>query len=86
MKKDVQPAAVGSENDPYYRTHLQEQVLVKQLETAVAPPNIPQWVDMESAIEESLEKAMLGQASPEAALKEAQRKLEALLARKEGAS
>ena len=80
--KDVQPSAVGSEDSDYYRQRPMEQLFVRQLETAVAPPNISQWVDMEGAIEEALEEALHDKVTPEQALKNAQRKLEALLAAK----
>lgn len=80
--KDVQPSSIGSENSDYYRERPMEQLFVRQLETAVAPPNISQWVEMEGAIEESLEEALHDKVTPREALKNAQRKLEALLAAK----
>ncbi|MFH0777697.1 MAG: extracellular solute-binding protein, partial [Candidatus Eisenbacteria bacterium] len=77
--KHVQPAFAGAESDPYYDTNPLERVLVLQLKTAVAPPPHPKWGEIEDAIGSLVEEALHGRRSPEEALREADRRIEAIV-------
>ncbi|UCF78977.1 MAG: extracellular solute-binding protein, partial [Candidatus Eiseniibacteriota bacterium] len=82
--KSVQPALRGAENDPYYESHPLERIFVVQLGTAVPPPPHPRWVEIEEVINAAVEEAIYGVNSPEGALKEADKKIEEILARSDG--
>jgi ABC-type glycerol-3-phosphate transport system substrate-binding protein len=55
---------------------------VKQLETAVSPPGVPEWMEMEEVIDAAVESAIHGQSSPDDALDEADGRLREILARR----
>jgi len=73
--KSVQPATVGADTSAYYREHPDEQMMVRQFETAFATPNHPEWVDMEAAIEDEVEQALLDRKTAAQAVADAQRRL-----------
>ena len=73
--KSVQPATVGADTSAYYRGHPEEQVMIRQFETAVPTPNHPAWVEMETAIEDEVEQALLDRKSAPQAVADAQRRL-----------
>ena len=77
--KSVQPAAVGLENDPWFRDNPGQLVFLNQLSLAVFPPNIPQWTAIEAAIEKWVEKAMYGEVTAEKAIEEADREITSIL-------
>ncbi len=77
--KSVVPANIGAENDAYYTSHPAERVFIEQLATAVAPPSVPQWVDMETIINTALEEALYDKITPEEALRRADEQVTALL-------
>jgi multiple sugar transport system substrate-binding protein len=79
--KGVQPAAVAADTAAYYREHPAEQVMIQQFETAVPTPNHPAWGDMEAAIEDEIEQALLGKKTPRQALSDANQKLAQLVAK-----
>lgn len=79
VAKSVQPAAVGMENDDYYRANPGERVFVEQLTTAVFPPNDPSWQEMENIVESWVEKAMFEKVTAEEALLGADQEIVALL-------
>ncbi len=76
--QSVQPAARGTENDPWYQARPMERVLIEQLALAVPTPNHPAWLDMESAIEDEVEKALYGRATAAAAVRSASGRIDAL--------
>jgi multiple sugar transport system substrate-binding protein len=76
--QSVQPAARGAETDAYYQARPMERVLIEQLALAVPTPNHPAWLDMESAIEDEVEKALYGKTSAAAAIHAASAKIDAL--------
>jgi multiple sugar transport system substrate-binding protein len=78
--RSVQPAAVGAEDDPYYREHEADRVFIEQLRTAVGTPPHARWAEIEDIVNESLEEALHGSKSPEEALREGSKRIEALLA------
>ena len=80
--KGVQPATVGADTMAYYREHPEEQTMIRQFETAVSTPNHPAWGEMEAAIEDEVEQALLGKKTPARALADANQKLAELVAKK----
>ena len=77
--KSVQPAAVGTDTAAYYREHPAEQMMLRQFETAYPTPNHPAWVEMEAAIEDEVEEALLDRKSARQAVADAQQKLAELV-------
>lgn len=73
--RSVQPSFAGAENDPYYLSNPYDLVFVRQLETAVTPPAVPEWMEMEGVIDEAVEKAIHGVLSPADALARADSRL-----------
>lgn len=52
-----------------------QQILFEQLQNSQSTPVHPRWIYVESIIEEMVESVTLGQQTPEAAIKDAQRKI-----------
>ncbi|MEK7329306.1 MAG: extracellular solute-binding protein, partial [Candidatus Eisenbacteria bacterium] len=77
----VQPASLGADTSAYYRDRPNEQLMIRQFETAVPTPNHPAWVDMEAAIEDEVEQALYGKKSAARAVADAQRRLAELVAK-----
>ncbi|MEO6463515.1 MAG: extracellular solute-binding protein [Candidatus Eisenbacteria bacterium] len=75
----VQPAASGAIDDPFYAGDPHQRVLLEQLRTAVPTPNHPAWLEMESAIEDEVEKALYGKVSAAQAIHAASERIDALL-------
>jgi multiple sugar transport system substrate-binding protein len=73
------PAAIAAERDTYFVSHPRDGVFMRQLETAVAPPVHPRWVEIEEILNGELEEAIYGRKSAEAALRSADSRIEALL-------
>ena len=73
------PAAAAAEQDTYFVSHPRDRIFVEQLKTAVAPPVHPRWVEIEEILNGELEQAIYGKKSPEAALRSADARIEALL-------
>ena len=73
------PAAVTAEQDTYFVSHPRDKVFVQQLETAVAPPVHPRWVEIEEILNAELEEAIYGKKSADEALRSADQRIEALL-------
>jgi multiple sugar transport system substrate-binding protein len=74
------PAAVGAEQDSFFVSHPRDRIFIEQLRTAVSPPLHPRWVDIEEAMNQQLEAALLGAKTPESALAAADRRIRAILA------
>jgi multiple sugar transport system substrate-binding protein len=64
--KDL-PSRQDAWNDPSLSNDPNLKVFRDQLKNARTPPNIPQWEEVSKAIDDWLEKASLGKASPEEA-------------------
>lgn len=77
--KSVQPAAVGLENDPYFQANPGEQAFMKQLDTAVFPPNVAAWSDVEGAVEKWVEEALYGKVTPAQAVAKAHAEINQIL-------
>jgi len=82
--RSVQPSFIGAEDDPYYLSHPHDLVFVKQLETAVSPPAVSEWMRMEEVIDSAVESALHGRRSPGEALEEADGRLNGILAGRRG--
>lgn len=78
--QSVQPAAIAADTMGYYRQHPEEQTMIRQFETAVPTPNHPAWVEMEAAIEDQIQRALLGKPSAQA-IADAQSALTRILAK-----
>ncbi len=78
VNQAVQPAAVGAIDDPFYAGDPHQRALLEQLATAVPTPNHPAWLDMESAIEDEVEKALYGKQTAAQAVAAASAKIDAL--------
>lgn len=77
--KSVQPAATGLEDDPYFAANPGEQVFLQQLGGAVFPPNVPQWGEIEAAVESWVEKALYQKVTPEEAVAGAHKEINSAL-------
>ena len=77
--QSVQPAVIGADTLAYYRQHPEQQIMIRQFETAVPTPNHPAWVDLEAAIEDEVEEALHDRKSADQAIQDAQKKLAELL-------
>ena len=73
------PAAYAAVEDTYFVAHPRDKVFVTQLQTAVAPPVHPRWVEIEEILNAELEEAIYGKKSAEAALRSADTRIQALL-------
>jgi ABC-type glycerol-3-phosphate transport system substrate-binding protein len=80
--KSVQPASYGADTLAYYREHPNEQVMIRQFETAVFTPNHPAWVEMEAAIEDEVEEALYDRKSAAQAVTDAHQRIGEILAGK----
>jgi len=79
--QSVQPAVIGADTMAFYREHPEQQVMIRQFETAVPTPNHPAWVDLEAAIEDEVEEALHNRKTAEQAIQDAQRRLTELLSK-----
>ncbi|HYM80635.1 MAG TPA: extracellular solute-binding protein [Candidatus Limnocylindria bacterium] len=77
--QSVQPATVGADTAAFYRERPEQQVMIRQFETARFTPNHPEWDAMEAAIEDEIEQALYDRKSSTQALADARTKLVALL-------
>jgi multiple sugar transport system substrate-binding protein len=78
VNQAVQPAAVGAIDDPFYADDPHQRALLEQLASAVPTPNHPAWLDMESAIEDEVEKALYGKQTAAQAVAAASAKIDVL--------
>ncbi len=78
--RSVQPAAIGADTSAYYRDHPNEQLMIRQFETAVPTPNHPAWVDLEAVIEDEVEQALYDRKPAARAVADAHRRLAERLA------
>ncbi|HEX7078967.1 MAG TPA: extracellular solute-binding protein [Candidatus Eisenbacteria bacterium] len=76
------PAAASAAADSYFATHASDRIFLEQLQSAVAPPLHPRWVEIEEIVNGELEQAIYGTKTPEAALAAADARITEALARK----
>ena len=80
-EQSVLPAAVAAERDSFFVENPRQAVFLEQLRTAVFPPNVEGWVEIEDAVDAALEQAVFERATPAEALAKGCREIEALLER-----
>ena len=80
--QSVQPATVGADTSAAYRDHPEQQLMIRQFETAVPTPNHPAWLEMEAAIEDEVEQALYDKKSAARAVADAQQRLAELVGKK----
>ena len=80
LARSVQPAARGAEQDPYYRDHVKDRLFVTQLQTAVAPPPHPQWVEIEEILDGAIEETLYRRRTAAEAVRTASERIDKLLA------
>jgi multiple sugar transport system substrate-binding protein len=73
--QSVQPAVMGAETLAFYRAHPDQQVMIRQYETAVPPPNHPAWMELEAVIEDEVDEALHDRKTADQAVRDAQRRL-----------
>lgn len=79
--QSVQPATIGADTTAYYRDRPNEQLMIRQFETAVPTPNHPAWVDLEAAIEDEVEQVLYDKKSAAQAIADAHRRIGERLAK-----
>ena len=79
--KSVEPASRRALEDPYYREHPMERLLLEQCETSYSPPPSPAWQEIEEVINARLEECLYGKMTPEDALATIDREINSILAR-----
>lgn len=77
--QSAQPAWTGADTAAYYRAHPEQQLMLRQFETAVPTPNHPAWMDMEAAIEDEVGRAILDHQDAAAAVAAADQRIAELL-------
>jgi len=58
--RSANPSSKSAQKDPYFTTNLHLQTFIKQVAFAKHPPVHPDWVNIETAIEEAVEDALFG--------------------------
>ena len=79
--QSVQPATIGADTSAYYRDRPNEQLMIRQFETAVPTPNHPAWVDLEAAIEDEVEQVLYDKKTAAQAIADAHRRIGERLAK-----
>jgi multiple sugar transport system substrate-binding protein len=80
--QSVQPANVGADTASFYRDHPEQQLMVRQFETARFTPNHPEWDAMEAAIEDEIEQALYDRKTPAQAVADAHAQVASLLGKR----
>lgn len=76
--RSANPSSLEAQKDTYFTSDPNLQTFIKQIFSANHPPVDPDWVFIESAIEEAIEDALFGSRQPATALLEARKKIERL--------
>ena len=82
---DARPRLIayrGADTTAYYRTHPAEQTMIRQFETAYFTPSHPAWAEMEAAIEDEVEQALLDRKTTAEAIADAQQRLAELVGKR----
>jgi multiple sugar transport system substrate-binding protein len=77
----IQPATVGADTGAYGRAR-PNQAMLRQLDTALAPPNHSAWIEMEAAIEDAVKQALDGSKTAAQAILDASTRLDQLAAKR----
>ncbi len=81
-EQSVLPAAASAGSDSFFVENPKQAVFLEQLKTAVFPPNLEEWVEIEDVVDAAIEKAVFGKATPADALGDACRRIDELLSRR----
>lgn len=76
--RSANPSSKEAQEDPYFLSNIHLQTFIKQMSMVSHPPVDPDWVYIETAIEEAVEDALFGAGLPAEALLKARLKIEAL--------
>ena len=76
--RSANPSSKQAQEDPYFQSNIHLQTFIKQMSMVNHPPVDPDWVYIETAIEEAVEDALFGSGRPAQALLDARKKIEAL--------
>ncbi len=76
--RSANPSSKAAQEDEYFKSNSHLQTFIKQMSMVKHPPVDPDWVNIESIIEEAVEDALFGSGLPAQALYEARLKIEAL--------
>ena len=79
-QRNVAPTAKSAIRHPYYRSRPEQRIFFEQVMYAVAPPSHPKWVEMQEHLTRAIEEVILNRRDPRAALEDAKRKIEAIVA------
>ncbi len=77
--QSVQPAVIGADTMAYYRERPNEQMMLRQFETAYTTPNHPAWDEMEAAIEDEVQQALNGKKTAAEAVADAGARIQELV-------
>jgi len=75
----VLPAAKGAGSSLFFREDPRRGVFLRQLDTAVFPPNHPEWVRIEDVVDRALEETIYERRSPGDALSNACKTIQGIL-------
>jgi multiple sugar transport system substrate-binding protein len=78
----VQPATVAADTAAFYRERPEQQVMIRQFETARFTPNHPEWDAMEAAIEDEVEQVLYDKKTPAQAVADANARIALLLGKR----
>jgi multiple sugar transport system substrate-binding protein len=78
----VQPATIGADTAAFYRERPEQQVMIRQFETARFTPNHPEWDAMEAAIEDEVEQVLYDKKTPAQAVADANARIALLLGKR----
>ncbi len=76
--RSANPSSKQAQEDPYFQSNIHLQTFIKQMSMVNHPPVDPDWVYIETAIEEAVEDALFGSGLPAEALLKARKKIEAM--------
>lgn len=79
ISKVTLPAAIAARNDTYFLTNEKERILADELMSSRPSPIHPQWVKIESVIEDEVEQAVYGRKTAKQALDSAHERIQAIL-------
>ncbi len=82
-QRNVVPTAKSAIHDSYYQSHAEQRLFFEQVTYAVAPPSHPKWVEMQEHLTRAVEEVILNDRPPRAALADAKRRIEAIVAEQE---
>ena len=83
LQQNIVPTYKRSIHHPYFQTHPNQHTFFRQLETAVAPPSHPAWIDIQEHVTRAVEEVVFNDREPQEALDDASARINEILTRKE---